>query len=293
VGVFPLLIRAVSPELRGDVLGANYAATNLGLGIGSTLAGIILAIDAGAFVPLFVADAATYFAFAISLVWLGETRSKPESSIDDHLSAGYATVLRDRALLVATSLNLLLVAAGFSQLTSAFPAWATTVADAPRSLVGFAFAANTWTIAIAQLPMLSLVRGHRRTRAVAVSGLLFATCWLLMLAAGETSAGTASYFGFLLAAAVFGLGETLLSPSLPAIVNDLAAETARGRYVAVYSLSWQAGPMIGPIVAGAALASGHGASLLLGLSLACALAAPAAIAFERLLPANANTSAAT
>jgi MFS family permease len=34
-GVFPLLIRSVGPERRGDVLGANYAATNLGLGLAS------------------------------------------------------------------------------------------------------------------------------------------------------------------------------------------------------------------------------------------------------------------
>ena len=46
--------------------------------------------------------------------------------------------------------------------------------------------------------------------------------------------------------------------------------------------------MIGPAIAGAALAAGRGAPLLLGLALACALAAPAAVAFERLLPADAN-----
>ena len=51
VGVFPLLVRAVEPERRGDVLGANYAVTNLGLGIGSTVAGIVLSVDRGAFTP--------------------------------------------------------------------------------------------------------------------------------------------------------------------------------------------------------------------------------------------------
>ncbi len=288
VGVFPLLIRAVSPEMHGDVLGANYAVTNLGLGIGSTVAGVVLSIDPGAFGALFVADATTYFAFAACLVWLGEVRGGSAPPVGAPRRVGYGAIVRDRALLVATGLNLLLVTAGYSQFTSAFPAWATGVANAPRSLVGFAFAANTWTIAIAQLPVLSLVRGHRRTRAVAGTGLLFAACWLLVLGAGETSAKTASYAGLVAAAAVFGLGETLLSPSLPAIVNDLASETTRGRYVAVYSLSWQAGPMIGPAIAGAALAAGRGGPLLLGLTLACALAAPAALAFERLLPPGAN-----
>jgi MFS family permease len=289
VGVFPLLVRAVEPERRGDVLGANYAVTNLGLGIGSTVAGIVLSVDRGAFTPLFVADAATYLIFAVALVWLGEVRGGHKA--EPTVGRGYRTVLRDRALLVATGLNLLLVVAGYSQMTSAFPAWATGLVGAPRSLVGFAFAANTWTITLAQLPVLAFVRGRRRTRAVAATGLLFAACWLLVVGAGETSVRALAFAGLVAGAAVFGLGETLLSPSLPAIVNDLASDETRGRYVAVYSLSWQAGPMVGPAIAGAALAAGQGAPLLLGLAVACALAAPLAILFERALPPAVNRSA--
>ncbi len=138
--------------------------------------------------------------------------------------------------------------------------------------------------------MLAYVRTRRRTRAVAGTGVLFALCWLIVLAAGETSDTTAAAVALIVAAAVFGLGETLLSPSLPAIVNDVAPERARGRYVAVYSTSWQIGPMIGPVIAGAALAAGQGVSLLLGLAAACALAWPAAVACERLVPAAANRS---
>ena len=65
--------------------------------------------------------------------------------------------------------------------------------------------------------------------------------------------------------AMFGIGETFLSPSLPGIVNRLTGEETRGRYVAFYSLSWQAGPMIGPLIAGAALGAGHGTALFIGL----------------------------
>jgi MFS family permease len=126
----------------------------------------------------------------------------------------------------------------------------------------------------AQLPVLAFVRTRRRTRAVAGTGVLFALCWLMVLRAGETSSRPLAYAGLVGGAAVFGLGETLLSPSLPAIVNDLAPEEARGRYVAVYGTSWQIGPMIGPAIAGFALAMGEGAPLILGLAGACALAWP-------------------
>jgi MFS family permease len=288
VGIFPLLVRAVPVEHRGDVLATNYGLTNLGLGLGSTIAGVVLSVSPNAFGPLFVADAASYAVFAVWLVRMGEVGRRRAEPAAAHAATGYRLALRDRSLLVATGINLLLVTAGYAQLVSAFPAWATGPAHASRSLVGFAFAANTWTIAIAQLPVLAYVRSRRRTRAVAGTGLLFAACWLIALAAGEVSGRAPAAAGLVAASAVFGLGETLLSPSLPAIVNDLAPEHARGRYVAVYSTSWQVGPMIGPAIAGWALAGGHGVPLLLGLAAACALAWPAALRYERLLPAAAN-----
>jgi MFS family permease len=293
VAIIPLLVNAVAPGLRGDVLATNYGLINLGLGFGSTVAGIVLAFAPDAFGPLFVTDAATYAIFALWLWWLGELR-RPDGAahVEAESRTGYAVVIRNRALLAATGLNLLLVTAGYAQMTSAFPAWATGPAGVSKSVVGFAFAANTWAIAVAQLPVLAYVRTRRRTRAVAATGVLFALCWLIVLGAGHTSSTAAATAALVAAAAVFGLGETFLSPSLPAIVNDVAPDDMRGRYVAVYSTSWQVGPMIGPAIAGVALGAGAGGALLVGLAAACALAWPAAVLCERLVPASANVAAA-
>jgi MFS family permease len=288
VGVFPLLIRAVDSGRRGDILGANYAVTNLGLGIGSTVAGVVLAVSPNSFRPLFLADAASYVLFAVALVALGELRRDSRAETVPVSVGAYKRVARDTRLLAATGINLVLVAAGYSQMTSAFPAWATGPVGASRSVVGFAFAANTWSIALAQFPVLSVLRRHRRTRAVAVTGLLFAACWLVVLAADITHDRDVAIAALVAGAVLFGLGETFLSPSLPAIVNDLSSEDTRGRYIAFYSLSWQAGPMIGPVIAGAAIGASQGGPLLIGLAAACALTAPAALAFERTLPAAAN-----
>ena len=289
VGVFPLLVDAVPVERRGDALGINYGVTNLGLGIGSAIAGIALAADASAFTPLFAADAVTYALFAWALIATREVRRARHPHAE--AAGGYMPVLRDPRLLAATAIMVVFVVAGYSQFTSALPVWTTSVVGAPRSLVGFAFAANTWAIAVAQLPMLSVVRGRRRTRAVAAAGITFAGSWLIALAAGAISSLTAAEVALVFAAAVFGLGETMLSPSLPAIVQDIADDATRGRYVAVFSVSWQIGPMIGPAIAGAALAAGDGAWLLGGLAVTCALTAPAAVAYERILPARANGAA--
>jgi MFS family permease len=288
VGMFPLLIRAVDDGRREDLLGVNYGSINLGLGIGSLGAGTILAVSPDAFGILFVTDAATYVLFAVLLIGLGELHDEPRGAAGSAGISAYGPVVRDTRLLAATAISLVLVIAGYSQLTSAFPAWATGPAGVSRSIVGFAFAANTWAIVVAQLPVLRIVRHWRRTSAVAVTGIVFGASWLVVLAAGETSSRTLAAAGLIAGAAVFGAGETFLSPSLPAIVNRLTGDETRGRYVAFYSLSWQAGPMIGPLISGAALGAGHGKALFLGLAAACALAAPAALAFDRVLPASVN-----
>jgi MFS family permease len=288
VGTFPLLIRAVDDRLREDVLGVNYGTINLGLGIGSLMAGTILAINPDAFAVLFVVDAATYALFGLMLAGFGELRAEPrEAAVSAGVSA-YGAIVRDTRLLAATAINFVLVVAGYSQITSAFPAWATGPAGVSRSIVGFAFAANTWAIVVAQLPALRLVRGWRRTSAVAVTALVFGASWLVVLAAGHASGAGMAAAGLVAGMAVFGVGETFLSPSLPGIVNRLTGDETRGRYVAVYSLSWQAGPMIGPLISGAALGAGHGNALFLGLAATCALVAPVALAFDRKLPAAVN-----
>ena len=78
-----------------------------------------------------------------------------------------------------------------------------------------------------------------------------------------------------------------LSPSLPAIVNDIAPDELRGRYNAVFTLSWQIGPVIGPAIAGAAL----GDAYLVALAAACGACALLARLLARIVPTEANVPA--
>jgi MFS family permease len=52
---------------------------------------------------------------------------------------------------------------------------------------------------------------------------------------------------------LFALGETMLQPTVPAITNDLAPDHLRGRYNAVSAGAFQAGTILGPVVAGVLL----------------------------------------
>jgi MFS family permease len=90
------------------------------------------------------------------------------------------------------------------------------------------------------------------------------------------------------AVVVFGVGETLLSPTLVALVNGLAPEEGRGRCNGIGALAFTAGFMIGPATAGAALGAGANAGLFMALIPVCAGLAVAARRLARHLPSGTN-----
>ena len=277
---------AVVPERRGDVFGVNYALLNLGLGAGSAIGGAVLDPRVlASFQLVFVVNAAFLLVFAGLLVLAGELRRPGQAGVA--LGGGYRHVLRDRALIGAAGLNGLLVVVAFAQLNSGFAAWAGERVPNATSVVGWAWTANTVTIAVAQLVVLRLVHGRRRTRATAGAATLFGTAWLLTLGGGLIGGGLGAGT-LIISLAVFGLGETLLSPSLAPMVNDLAPEALRGRYNAVFNLSWQGGLAVGPALAGIALGQGLGAVYFVALAATCGLAAVLAYGLERLVPPAAN-----
>ena len=89
--------------------------------------------------------------------------------------------------------------------------------------------------------------------------------------------------GLALGAGVFAIGETIWSPVLPALVNDLAPGHLRGRYNAVSSLAWNLGSVLGPVYAGMLIGSGLG-SLWVAVTVAgCLLGAATALRLHRYL----------
>jgi len=162
-----------------------------------------------------------------------------------------------------------------------------------RHLRQLAFAANTLTVVAAQLLILRRLAGHQRTTAVALAA-AWAASWAMMTAAGHLGGGAAAVTAFAAAMVIFALGECLLSPTLPAIINDLAPPGAAGRYTGLGALAVTTGFLAGP-AGGAALGAGFGTALFATLAAACAAAAAAArrmiTAKRGVLLATASTNA--
>jgi MFS family permease len=198
--------------------------------------------------------------------------------------SGYAEVVRDRRFRLVFALNLVFVGIGVGQIENAFPAFATEVGGASPRILGIAFAADTLVIVLCQFWVTARMRGRRRTRGLMLESVFWAAAWALALSAASLGAP----YLFVAVAVLFACAEMLHSPTIPAIVNDLAPDHLRGRYNAAGALSWQTARVLGATTAGQLLGLGLGGPLLVGLIALSGFGALLALRLERALPAGAN-----
>ncbi len=287
VGLQPTLASIVSPAQRSDAFAVQFALLNAGFGVGGLAGGLIVDLDeARTFEALYLFDAFSFAAFAAIMALLRDVGAPVRREVED--AGGYRAVARDRVFARVWSLNTLLVAVGHVQLDTAFPAYVVLFADQDPKVVGIAFAANTFTIVAGQFAVTRWLKGRRRTRGLMVQAAFWAAAWGLTIAAGELAFGSAAAPAFVAAAMLIAVGEMLHSPTVPAIVNDLAPDELRGRYNAANAASWQSARIVGAPVAGVFLGAGLAVPLLFVFVGACGVAALLALELERRLPPAAN-----
>ena len=189
---------------------------------------------------------------------------------------------------LAFCLTAVLVTVSFAQSQSSFAGYATRPGGIGPHGLALAFAANTLTVVGAQLFVLRRLAGLRRTTAAALAAVAWAASWAVVIVGGHLGSGVAAEAAFAGAMVIFALGECLLSPTLPAIINDLAPAQAVGRYNGLGILAFTIGFLLGPATGGAALGAGWGTGLFIVLALTCVAAATFALRLGRHLPAAAN-----
>lgn len=247
------LIAAIVPtELRQRYYGVNFTLLNLGIGLGGIISGLVVDVDRlSTFQAIYLLDAATFLPSAFVLaVPLRHVAGRPVHEDDDGERPSYLTLLRTPA--VRTLLVVTLVAAfvGYAQLNAGMTAFATVVGGVSTRVLGFAFAANTAVIVVLQLVVLQRIEGRRRTRVLAVMGVVWAVSWVCLGGAGLWPGTLTAALLVCACTTVFAFGETLLQPSIPAIVNDLATDRTRGRANALNSFGFQLPQVIAPPIAG-------------------------------------------
>ena len=284
---FQSLIATVVPvELRQRYFGVNFTLLNLGIGIGGIVGGILVDVDRlVTFQAIYLADAISYlpalFLMAVPL------RHVAGRVVHDHADGppekvSYLAVARRPAVATLMLLSFVSSYVGYSQLNAGMPAFARAVGEVSTRGLGLAFAANTLVIVVLQLFVLQRIEGRRRTRVIAVMGVVWAGSWLLLGSTGLVSGTIGATLLVAACASVFAFGETLLQPTIPALVNELAPDHLRGRYNALSSGTFQLAAIIAPPIAGLMVDHGLGAVYIGTLVVGCLLCG--AIAIFRLEP---------
>ena len=262
-----LISSIVKGPLRQRYFGVNFALLNLGIGVGGVLAGVFVNVDRPVtFEVLFLLDAVLVL---IPVMWLlGPLRHVHGRAVHDDQASprSYREVLRIPGFRWILALTAITSTVGYGQMEAGIPVFARMVSEVSTEAVGFLFAANTIVIVALQFAVLHRIEGHRRTRVMMLLLAIWAVSWAVLGVSGLLPGTLVAAILVVAFGAVFGLGETLLQPSIPAMVNDSAPDHLRGRMNAASSTSFMVGAVVGPVLAGQLLGKGQPA-LFVGLML--------------------------
>jgi MFS family permease len=275
------LLSSLSPPDRRHTAFAQQRMTmNVGIALGGLVAGAIARTDRpGTFTFLFLLNAVTFVVFVFVLRLLPNVQTGGEH----HEPGRYADVFRNHVFIAYVILNVVFIGAGIAVMSELLPPFAKNTADVSDPAIGVLWFVSAAVVALAQLPIVKLVEGHRRMRGLALMGVLWAGTFVSVAAAGKWLTGTQAAIVFGASVAVFAVGQCLHGAIYAPLVVDLAQPRLLGRYMAFSSSSWQIGWLIGPAAGGFVLQH-HPLALWPGVAAICLLASGYALALEGRIP---------
>ena len=117
---------------------------------------------------------------------------------------------------------------------------------------------------------------------------MWVLAWTVLGLTGLVAGTLVAAFGVVLFHVLFGFGETMFQPTIPAMTNDLAPDHLRGRYNALSSGFFQLGGIAGPVVAGFMLRHDQTVAFIVMVAAGCLSLIGLALVLERRIPSRAN-----
>ncbi|MEV4612920.1 MFS transporter [Kitasatospora sp. NPDC049258] len=273
-----LVVLAGQPEDRPRWFALIGALRNGGLALGGAAGALLLALGGTTGLRATVLGNAVSFALAALLLATWRPLNAPTTARTGP-QGSYRSVLRDGRYLLLVAVNLSFVFASLV-LSLLLALYLTEGLHQQAWVAGSLLVLNSAQIVLTQTAVARRLRHLRPTRVIAAGSLLNVLAFALfaLLAAAP---GWAAVAGAHLAMLVYNLAETVASPYSEELSVRLADPALRGRYLAVYQLSWTFGQTAAPWLLTLLLAQGPAWpwALLGGLSLA---AVPALLLLERL-----------
>jgi MFS family permease len=231
-------------EKRAEGYGVLRVVMNMAWILGPAIGGLLAAKS---YLLLFILDAiSSLITAAIVYRMIPETKPEPsedaqEATILDTMK-GYAQVLRDRIYLVFIVISII-VGAVYLQMYSTLSVYLNVVHDVPAQGFGTLISINAGTVVVLQF---WTTRKTKRFPPMAMMAL--GTAFYMV---GFAAYGFVSGFAlFLVAMLLITIGEMISVPLSQSLAAHFAPEDMRGRYMAVFGLSWAIPSTFAPMAAG-------------------------------------------
>ncbi|MFF4220921.1 MFS transporter [Streptomyces nondiastaticus] len=270
-----MIVWCSTPTTRSRAFAMQFFLNNLGLGLGGLLGGqLVDTSDPGSFVRLFAIEAAMFLVLGVAVATVRLPKApRVDDAVptDERAKGGWRTLLGDRAMVQLCVLGFVMFFACYGQFESGLAAFSVEVTRISPATLGIALAANTAAIVLAQFVVLKLVEGHRRSRVMALVGVIWTVAWVAAGVSGLVPGAHGVATALLISTyALFGIGESMLSPTVAPLVADLAPARLVGQYNSAFALVKQLALAIGPAVGG--LMAGGGLYVAyIAMVIACSL----------------------
>jgi MFS family permease len=238
-----LLSRVGGPEGRVRIRAYGRSIVNLGMSVGTLLAGFVLAIDnADLYRAVIIFNGITSVLSALCLLWLPRFAPFPEAK--DHRKS---TALRDRSFVMLTMANSISVF-HYHVVDIALPLWIVFHTSAPVWVLSVLMVMNTVAVVIFQV---RFAAGAENLESAARLGRK-AGFWLF---AGVASYSLSTYFDspiaatvvLMIASVLHVVGELNQAAAAFGIAYGTAPEALQGQYQAVWGLGTGLGGLMAPI----------------------------------------------
>ncbi len=231
-------------EQHNEGYGIIRVVANLSWIIGPTIGGFVAARS---YLALFLMDAAFSLTTAILVVRIipetlpHKSDTKNEESMIQTL-AGYLTVFKDYLFIAFLVVSMLMLIV-YQQMYNTLSVYLRDTHAIPTTQYGYMLSASAILVVLAQFWVSTQTKKYAPMVMMAVGTLFYMVGFSMF---GFFSA----YWIFVAAILIITIGEMITVPVSQALAARFSPEDMRGRYMAVFSISWTLPSSIGPGLAG-------------------------------------------
>ena len=232
-------------EDRVEGFGILRVIANLAVTIGPAIGGFLAMRS---YLSLFIVDAVMSFITA-GVVYSFISETKPKAKVIEEQTKslsetvfGYLVVLRDKVFIAFMFVSMLTVIV-YMQMETTLPVYMRDIHGFPPQSYGYLLSLNAGIVVLFQF-LITRKIANKPPMIILIIGSAFYMIGFTLFGFVDL------YICFMLAMAILTVGEMIINPIAQSLVSRFAPEEMRGRYMAVFELTFIIPSAIGPLLAG-------------------------------------------